>query len=129
MLRQSAQHANGFACRSQSSEQRNISTARRRSGRFNWHKSLPGFEDLEKIVRLHGRKGVVVVPGVNIRRRYDGSLNVYAQCYEISKNGIHFERPHLNLVAFPGSHEKTNLVHYRPSFLTLMTPIHRIDSK
>ena len=83
---------------------------------FGVHKSLPGLEDLEKVVGLHGRKGAVVVPGLDIRSRHDGDLNVYAECYAISKDGIHFARPPLGLIAFPGSHEKTNLVPYRPAF-------------
>ncbi len=81
---------------------------------FKEHDSLPGLEDLSKVDGIHG-KNSVEVPGLDIRQRKGGPLNVYSHSYATSTDGIHFEKPALGLVAFPGSDEKTNLCPRRPA--------------
>ena len=81
---------------------------------FKVHDSLPGFEDLEKVEGIHG-KNSVELPGLDIRQRKGGPLNVYSHCYATSKDGIHFEKPRLGLVPFPGSDENTNLCPRKPA--------------
>ncbi len=81
---------------------------------FKVHDSLPGFEDLEKVDGVHGNDSVEV-PGLDIRQRKGGPLNVYSHCYAVSTDGVHFEKPPLGLAPFPGSDEKTNLCPRKPA--------------
>ena len=78
------------------------------------HDSLPGFEDLSKVDGIHG-KNAVEVPGLDIRHRKGGPWSVYSHCYATSTDGVHFEKPPLGLVPFPGTDARTNLCPHKPA--------------